>query len=88
MPEKRLITRKPFQPGQVWELRDSTVHIQLVGRFLVHYRHFKTNQPRVPVSLTSKVKLGKFLTENGATLVPGSSDLSLRPKQAGEAGGP
>ena len=69
MMERRLITLKPFQSGQVWELADSNVQIGLVGKFLVHYRHYKTKQPRVPTSLTSKVKLEKFLRENRATLV-------------------
>ena len=66
---KRLITLKPFQSGQLWELADSSVRIGLVGRFLVHYRHYRTKQPRVPTSLTSKVELEKFLRKNRATLV-------------------
>jgi len=69
MLDKRLITPKPFQSGQVWELPDSSVQIGLVGRLLVHYKHYKTKQPRVPTSLTSKVKLEKFLRENRAILV-------------------
>jgi hypothetical protein len=69
--EKRLITLEPFQSGQVWQLADSSVQIGIVGRFLVHYRHYKTKQTRVPISLTSKVKLAKFLRENRAALAPG-----------------
>ena len=67
--EKRLIALKPFQAGQVWELADSSVQIGLVGKTLVHYKHYRINQPRVPTSLISKVKLEKFLTDNQATLV-------------------
>jgi hypothetical protein len=71
MLEERLIASKPFQSGQVWQLADSSVQIGLVGRLLVHYRHYKTKQLRVPTSLTSKVKLAKFLKENRAALVQG-----------------
>ena len=69
MVEKRLIPLEPFQPGQVWALADSSVQIGLVGKLLVHYKHYKTKWPRVPTSLSSKVTLEKFLRENRATLV-------------------
>jgi hypothetical protein len=69
MLEKRRITLKPFQSGQVWKLADSSVQIGLVGKLLVHYRHFRAKQPRVPISLTSKVTLEKYLMENRAILV-------------------
>ncbi len=69
MLDKGLITLKPFKFGQVWELQDSSVHIGLVGKLLVHYKHFRTKRPRVPTTLTSKVALEKFLRENRATLV-------------------
>ncbi len=42
MLEKRLIALKPFQTGQVWQLADSSVQIELVGKLLVHYRRYKT----------------------------------------------
>jgi hypothetical protein len=67
--DKRLIAPKAFQSGQVWELADSSVQIGLVGKTLVHYKHYKIKQPRVPTSLISKVKLEKFLNENRAVLV-------------------
>ncbi len=69
MLEKRLIALEPFQTGQVWQLADSSVQIELVGKLLVHYRRYKTKQPRVPISLTSKVKLERFLRKNRAALV-------------------
>jgi hypothetical protein len=69
MLEKRMIALEPFQSGQVWQLADSSVQIKLVGKLLVHYRHYKAKQIRVPISLASKVNLAKFLTENRAALV-------------------
>lgn len=69
MVEKRLITLEPFQSGQVWTLADSSVQIGLVGKLLVHYKHYKTKRPRTPTSLTTKVTLEKFLREHQAALV-------------------
>ena len=69
MMDKRLIAPKAFQTGQVWALADSSVQIGLVGKTLVHYKHYKIKQPRVPTSLINKVKLEKFLKENRAILV-------------------
>ena len=71
MLEKRRIPLEPFQSGQVWQLAGSSVQIGIVGKFLVHYRHYKPKQVRVPTSLTSKVQLAKFLRENRAALVEG-----------------
>jgi hypothetical protein len=69
MIDKSVITLKPFEAGQVWKLADSNVKIGLVGKLLVHYRHYRAKHPRVPTSLTSKMKLEKFLRENRAILV-------------------
>jgi hypothetical protein len=69
MMDKRPVTLKPFQTGQVWKLADSKIQIRLVGKLLVHYRHFRADQPRASTSLTSKTKLEKFLRENQAVLV-------------------
>jgi len=69
MLQKNRIPLKPFQPGQVWELEDSNVQIGLVGKRLVHYKHYRVKQPRVPTSLSSKTALEKYLRDNKATLV-------------------
>jgi hypothetical protein len=63
---------KPFQPGQVWELEDATsVQIGLVGKMLVHYKHFKGKKPlRIPTSLAGIGQLEKYLRQNKAILVP------------------
>ena len=63
---------KQFQLGQVWELKDSTsVQIGLVGKMLVHYKHFKGKKPvRVPTSLAGIGQLEKFLRQNKAILIP------------------
>jgi hypothetical protein len=70
MLEKRLIAPKLFQSGQVWKLADSSLEIGLVGRMLVHYKHYKIKKQRTSTSLISKEKLEKFLNDNQAILVP------------------
>ncbi|MFN0069091.1 MAG: hypothetical protein ACKVYV_15825 [Limisphaerales bacterium] len=54
-------------------MEKSKVQIGLIGRTLVHYRHYKDGHPRVPTQLSSKVALEKYLLENGAVLLePGA----------------
>ncbi|MEO6036469.1 MAG: hypothetical protein ABIQ35_14550, partial [Verrucomicrobiota bacterium] len=65
-------SRAPLQPlatGQVWELEGSNVHIGLIGKTLVHYKHFKGDTKRAPISLSGKTVLEKYLKENKAVLV-------------------
>lgn len=59
----------PFQTGQVWELEGSNVQIGMVGKLLVHYRHYKNSTHRVPTSLSSIARLETFLREKKAVLV-------------------
>jgi hypothetical protein len=68
--QKNRLQIPPFQTGQVWQLADSHVEIGLIGKTLVHYKHYKGQMKRSPVSLLSKVALEKFLQENRAVLVP------------------
>ena len=69
MLEKRLIAPKQFQSGQLWKLADSSVEIGLVGKMLVHYKHYKIKKQRTSTSLISKVKLEKYSNDNLAILV-------------------
>ena len=50
-------------------MEDSNVRIGLIGKTLVHYKHFKGTTLRAPVSLTAKRALEKFLIEKKAVLV-------------------
>ena len=63
------VSLQPFQNGQVWALADSNLHIGLVGKTLVHYKHFKGNAKRAPISLAGKDTLEKYLNDNQAVLV-------------------
>jgi hypothetical protein len=57
-----------LQTGQVWALENSNLHIGLIGKTLVHYKHFRDNAKRAPISLIAKKGLEKYLKENKATL--------------------
>jgi hypothetical protein len=58
-----------FQSGQIWKMAESNLQIGLVGKTLVHYKHYKGELKRVPVSLTGKDALAKYLKTNKAKLV-------------------
>jgi len=60
---------QPFQGGQVWKMEDSNLEIGLVGKTLVHYKHYRGELKRTPVSLANKRELEKYLHANKAVLV-------------------
>jgi hypothetical protein len=73
----------PFAKGQVWQLADSHLRIGLVGKTLVHYKHFKGMAKTSPVFLSGKGALEKFLQEHRATLLPERSEAAKsRPPHA------
>ena len=63
------LPQEPLQSGQIWELPDSNLQIDLVGKTLVHYKHYKGKTKRAPISLAGKKALEKYLKANKATLV-------------------
>ena len=69
MKRKRRTPLPPFETGQLWQMEDSNVRIGLIGKTLVHYKHFRPSTPRAPVSLASKGVLEKFLVERKAILI-------------------
>jgi len=69
MKRQARISAAQFENGQVWQMDDSNVEIQLVGKRLVHYKLYKGETKRAPVSLAGKEALQKFLTANKGVLV-------------------
>ena len=57
-----------FLCGQVWKIGDSNLEIGLVGKLLVHYKHYRGKFKRAPISITSKRELVKLLLNNKAVL--------------------
>ena len=60
---------KSLENGQVWQMDDTNLQIELVGKRLVHYRHYRGQLKRVPISLSGIDKLEKFLDEKKAVLL-------------------
>jgi hypothetical protein len=50
-------------------MADSNLHIGIVGKRLVHYKHFKGQNKRAPISLSAKEVLEKYLRKSKATLL-------------------
>jgi hypothetical protein len=48
---------------------DSNLHVELVGKRLVHYKLIKVNAKRTPTSLSVRTVVEKYLKENKAVLV-------------------
>lgn len=58
-----------FETGQVWKMGEDQVQIRLVGKRLVHYKHFRGANKRPPTLFTGKEELGRLLSANKAMLV-------------------
>ena len=71
MHQKSRISLKPLETGQVWRMEDSHLDIDLVGKYLVHYKLIKREARRTPMSLSSIKAVAKYLKDNKAVLVPG-----------------
>ena len=67
--QKSRVPLAPLQSGQIWQMEDSNLQIQLVGKRLVHYKHYKGETKRAPVSLSRTEALQKYLRENHGVLV-------------------
>jgi hypothetical protein len=66
---KSRVLLQPFESGQIWQMEGSRLEISLIGKTLVHYKHYKGEMKRSPVSLLNKDALERFLQDNQAVLV-------------------
>ena len=71
MKQKSRIPPKPLETGQVWRMEDSHLDIDLVGKYLVHYKLIKHQAKRTPMSLSNIKEVEKYLKDNKAVLVQG-----------------
>ncbi len=71
MRQKSRISPAPLATGQVWRMEDSDLHVDLVGKHLVHYKLIKRDAKRTPLSLSNKKTVEKYLKANKAVLVQG-----------------
>ncbi len=66
-----------FQHGQVWRMGEDRLQIGVVGRWLVHYRHYKGPGKRPPARFTEKGELWKLLAQHKAVLVKERAGFGL-----------
>ena len=52
-------------------MEGSRLHVELVGKHLVHYKLIKDEAKRTPLSLSNKKSVEKYLKDNKAVLVQG-----------------
>ena len=71
MKHKRGIPANPLETGQIWRMAGSRLHVELVGKHLVHYKLIKDQAKRTPLSLSNKKAVEKYLKDNKAVLDPG-----------------
>ena len=73
---KNRVLLQPFESGQIWQMEGSQLEIGLIGKTLVHYKHYKGEMKRSPVSLLNKDALERFLQDKRAVLVQQQPALS------------
>jgi hypothetical protein len=66
----------PFESGQIWQMGDANLEIGLVGKRLVHYKHYKIEAKRPPTQLAGKGALERFLQARRAILLRQAPDLA------------
>ena len=66
----------PFQSGQIWQMGDANLEIGLVGKRLVHYKHYNVLGKRPPTQLSGKDALERFLQKRRAILLRAAPDLN------------
>ena len=71
MNQKSRIPLKLLETGQVWRMKGSHLDIDLVGKYLVHYKLVKHQAKRTPMSLSNIKEVEKYLKHNKAVLVQG-----------------
>lgn len=72
----------PFESGQIWQLGESRLKIGLVGKRLVHYKHFTGMANASPVYLSGKDALEKLLQKHRAVLLPEAAAAAVGAKRA------
>lgn len=67
--KNRIAPTLSLENGQIWQMKDANLHVEVVGKMLVHYKLFKGNAKRAPISLSGKQVVEKYLERNNAVLV-------------------
>lgn len=82
MKRKTRLPLPPLETGQIWRMGDSNVHIGLVGKHLVHYKLFKGQTKRAPISLAGIGVVEKYLKTSKAVLIQHPPPMAVPPVRA------
>jgi len=77
IPKRSANQSREFETGQIWRMGEDRLQIQLVGKLLVHYRHYRGIAKRPPSTFSAKGDLQKFLAEKKAILQRNKSEKCL-----------
>jgi hypothetical protein len=58
-----------LQSGQTWQMEDANLQVEMIGKLLVHYKLFRGNAKRAPISLAGIGVVEDYLKKNKAVLV-------------------
>ena len=50
-------------------MKDANLHVEVVGKLLVHYKLFRGEAKRAPTSLSGKDVVERYLEKNNAVLL-------------------
>ena len=65
----RCIKQPLLEAGQLWHMAEANLRVDMVGKFLVHYKLGKPNALRVANSCTGIKTIEKYLKSKKAVLV-------------------
>jgi hypothetical protein len=69
MKTNKLTPAPEFKSGQIWRLGEDRLQIELVGKWLIHYRQYTGMDKKLPTRFTSRGDLEKLFATNKAVLV-------------------
>jgi hypothetical protein len=73
-PAKKRATPPIFTPlaaGQIWQMGEANLKVELVGKLLLHYKLAKANAVRTPTSIAGIGTMVKYMKKNKAVLISG-----------------
>jgi hypothetical protein len=65
----RRVCMKPLEDGQIWRMAELNLRVELVGKWLVHYKLAKPGAVRTANSCSGIIAVRKYLKKNKAILV-------------------
>jgi hypothetical protein len=63
----------PLADGQIWQMGEANLKVEMVGKLLVHYKLAKPNAVRTPTSIAGITTLVKFMKKSKAVLIQGQT---------------